>query len=128
MTMPELKLGPVGQIARSVKDVRAAEAWYRDVLGLRHLYTYGSLAFFDCGGIRLFLAEAEGADAAPQQSVIYFRVDDIEAAFEALSGRGVAFQAPPHMIFRHESGLEEWMAFFEDPDGGLLALMAQVQS
>jgi len=72
-------------------------------------------------------------DSRPQPrpirpSVIYFRVDDIEAAFEALSGRGVAFQAPPHMIFRHESGLEEWMAFFEDPDGGLLALMAQVQS
>ena len=126
--MAELKLGLVGQIARSVKDIRAAEAWYRDVLGLRHLYTYGSLAFFDCDGIRLFLAEAEAADAALQQSVIYFRVDDIKAAFEALSGRGVAFQGPPHMIFRHEIGLEEWMAFFDDPGGGLLALMAPVQS
>jgi hypothetical protein len=29
------------------------------------------------------------------------------------------------MIFRHDSGMEEWMAFFEDPDGGLLAIMAQ---
>jgi len=31
------------------------------------------------------------------------------------------------MIFRHESGLEEWMAFFGDPEGQLLAIMSQVQ-
>ena len=30
------------------------------------------------------------------------------------------------MIHRHESGVEEWMAFFADPDGQPLALMAQV--
>jgi hypothetical protein len=30
------------------------------------------------------------------------------------------------MIHRHQSGVEEWMAFFEDPDGKLLALMSQV--
>ena len=36
----------VGQIARSVKDIAISERWYRDVLGLRHLYAYGTLAFF----------------------------------------------------------------------------------
>jgi hypothetical protein len=30
------------------------------------------------------------------------------------------------MIHRHESGVEEWMAFFEDVDGKALALMSQV--
>jgi hypothetical protein len=30
------------------------------------------------------------------------------------------------MIHRHESGVEEWMAFFEDLDGKILALMSQV--
>ncbi len=93
--MAELKLGPVGQIARSVKDIRAAEAWYRDVLGLRHLYTYGSLAFFDCDGIRLFLAEAEAADAAPQQSVIDFRVDDIEAPSKRSPAAASHFKVRP---------------------------------
>ena len=29
------------------------------------------------------------------------------------------------MIHRHENGVEEWMAFFKDPDGRPLALMAQ---
>jgi methylmalonyl-CoA/ethylmalonyl-CoA epimerase len=30
------------------------------------------------------------------------------------------------MIHRHPDGTEEWMAFFEDPDGGVLALMSRV--
>jgi methylmalonyl-CoA/ethylmalonyl-CoA epimerase len=30
------------------------------------------------------------------------------------------------MIHRHADGTEEWMAFFEDPDGRPLAIMAQV--
>ena len=31
--MPELTLGPIGQIARTVKDLAQAERFYRDVLG-----------------------------------------------------------------------------------------------
>ena len=31
------KLGPIGQISRTVKDIKQAEAWYGDVLGLTHL-------------------------------------------------------------------------------------------
>ena len=37
------------------------------------------------------------------------------------------FAGAPHLIHRHESGVEEWMAFFEDVDGKILALMSQVQ-
>ena len=36
----------VGQVSRSVADIEATERWYRDVLGLDHLYTFGDLAFF----------------------------------------------------------------------------------
>ena len=62
----DLKLGPIGQIARSVSDIAASEKWYRDVLGLPHLYTFGTLAFFDCGGTRLMLAQEKSA--APRRS------------------------------------------------------------
>lgn len=123
-----LRLGPIGQIARHVSDVAAAERWYRDVLGLPHLYTFGDLAFFDCGGVRLFLSSGEDDTAEAEPSVLYFTVADIHAAYAELSARGVAFRGAPHLIHRHESGVEEWMAFFEDPDGHLLALMAQVPS
>lgn len=120
-------LGPIGQISRQVRNIDAAVAWYRDVLGLPHLFTFGSLAFFDCHGVRLFLSagEKEGGQK-PGDSILYFRTDDIDAAYRTLQARGVTFKGAPHMIHRHASGMEEWMAFFEDPDGGILALMSQV--
>lgn len=117
-----LHLGPIGQIARSVKDIGAAERWYREVLGLGHLYTFGKLAFFDCGGVRLFLEEGEGHD-----SVIYFRVPDIRAAHAELEGRGIEFVQAPHMIHRHDDGVEEWMAFFYDNERRLLSIMSQAR-
>jgi catechol 2,3-dioxygenase-like lactoylglutathione lyase family enzyme len=86
--------------------------WYGEVLGLPHLYTFGDLAFFDCAGTRLFLSLPENGRAPKDQAVLYFRVADIHAAHEQLTARGVTFDGAPHMIFRHESGTEEWMAFF----------------
>jgi DNA-binding CsgD family transcriptional regulator/catechol 2,3-dioxygenase-like lactoylglutathione lyase family enzyme len=126
----ELQLGPIGQIARAVKDIAKAEAWYRDVLGLPHLYTYGKLAFFDCDGTRLFLEEGSNIEVSglKNDSVLYFRVPDIHAATSELESRGVKFVSAPHMIFKHPDGMEEWMAFFEDCDGGMLSIMSQVRA
>jgi DNA-binding CsgD family transcriptional regulator/catechol 2,3-dioxygenase-like lactoylglutathione lyase family enzyme len=118
------KLGPIGQIARSVGDIQVSETWYREVLGLPHLYTFGTLAFFDCGGTRLMLSQ-DGSGAA-KESILYLRVADIAAAHERLEARGVKFTHAPHMIHRHADGTEEWMAFFEDPDARPLALMCQL--
>jgi DNA-binding CsgD family transcriptional regulator/catechol 2,3-dioxygenase-like lactoylglutathione lyase family enzyme len=122
----ELRLGNIGQISRVVSDIPRAVEWYGGVLGLPHLYTFGDLAFFDCAGTRLFLSLPENGGVPKGQAVLYFRVADIHAAHEQLTARGVEFEGAPHMIFRHESGTEEWMAFFADPDGGMLAVMAQV--
>ncbi|MBC7985781.1 MAG: VOC family protein [Sphingomonadaceae bacterium] len=120
----ELKIGSIGQIARTVKDIDAARAWYGETLGLTHLYSFGNLAFFDCGGVRLFLSQGDG-DAA--ESILYFQVDDVRVACEALSARGIAFTHAPHMIHRHEDGTEEWMAFFEDNEGRPLGIMSQAR-
>jgi DNA-binding CsgD family transcriptional regulator/catechol 2,3-dioxygenase-like lactoylglutathione lyase family enzyme len=125
MTARDLRLGPIGQISRTVRDIDAACAWYGKVLGLKHLYTFGKLAFFDCGGTRLYLS-AEGQAPGPE-SCLYLRVDDIAAAHAELVARGVEFTGAPHMIYRHPDGTEEWMAFFKDPDGRVLALMSQVK-
>jgi DNA-binding CsgD family transcriptional regulator/predicted enzyme related to lactoylglutathione lyase len=119
-------LGSIGQISRQVRDISSAVEWYRDVLGLTHLFTFGTLAFFDCQGIRLFLSAGDKEEGEPGDSILYFRTEDIEAAYARLSKLGVTFRGAPHMIHRHESGVEEWMAFFEDIDGKLLALMSQV--
>jgi DNA-binding CsgD family transcriptional regulator/catechol 2,3-dioxygenase-like lactoylglutathione lyase family enzyme len=122
LTMEANTLGPIGQIARTVSDIAASEAWYRDVLGLPHLFTFGELAFFDCGGTRLYLQQGE----VKPESCLYFRVADIHAATQELEAKGAAFTSAPHMIHRHADGTEEWMAFFNDLDGRTLALMAQV--
>jgi catechol 2,3-dioxygenase-like lactoylglutathione lyase family enzyme len=119
-------LGPIGQISRQVRDIGAAVVWYRDVLGLPHLFTFGNLAFFDCHGVRLFLSGNPKEEGEPGDSVLYFKTDDIQGAHRRLVERGVVFRGVPHLIHRHASGVEEWMAFFEDPDGKLLALMSQV--
>jgi methylmalonyl-CoA/ethylmalonyl-CoA epimerase len=117
-------LDAIGQVSRRVCDIDVAVSWYRDTLGLRHLYSFGPLAFFDCGGTRLYLA-AQGSGTPGADSVLYFRVADIAASHQVLVSRGVVFTDPPKLIHRHDDGVEEWMAFFTDPDGGFLALMSQ---
>lgn len=115
-------LAEIGQIARSVSSIDAATAWYREVLGLRHLYSFDRLAFFACGPLRLMLSEGDGE----AQSILYFRVADIRSAHQGLGRRGVVFISAPHRVHRHADGSEEWMAFFEDPDGRPLGLMSVV--
>ena len=122
-----LEIGLIGQIARSVKDVAAARRWYGETLGLQHLYSFGNLAFFDCGGVRLFLSEGDGG-ASANDSIIYFRVPDVRTAHAKLAAKGVEFTHAPHMIHRHEDGTEEWMAFFKDNEDRPLAIMAQVKA
>ena len=122
--MDDLELGAIHQISRTVADVAAARDWYERVLGLKHLYSFGALAFFDCGGVRLFLSEE---DESKSESILYFRVENIRAAHAALTGRGVCFLQAPHRIHRHEDGTEEWLAAFEDNEGRPLAIMAQVK-
>jgi DNA-binding CsgD family transcriptional regulator/predicted enzyme related to lactoylglutathione lyase len=122
----QIPLGPIGQIARTVKDIAESQAWYSQVLKLPHLYTFGKLAFFDCGGTRLMLT---GETAfAPLESVLYLRVTDIGATHDELTSRGVEFINAPHLIHRHPDGTEEWMAFFKDPEGRTLAIMSQVRA
>jgi hypothetical protein len=66
-------------------------------------------------------------DEGAAESILYWRVESIITTYEALKGRGVEFVGAPHMIHRHPDGTEEWMAFFKDPDGRLLALMSQAR-
>jgi DNA-binding CsgD family transcriptional regulator len=116
-------ISAVGQIARGVRDVKSSEQWYRDVLALPHLYTFGSLAFFDCGGVRLMLSETE---AIKDESIIYFRTANILKACEEMQTKTVEFLGAPHLIHTHPDGTEEWMVFFKDLEGRPLALMSQV--
>ena len=115
----------LGQVARTTKCFEELHAWYRDVLGLPELYSFGNLAFFDVGGVRLMLTEQEGDLIS--ESILYLRVPDIHAAKAELEGRGVTFINAPHLIHRHADGTEESMAAFHDIEGRPLQLMTQVR-
>jgi DNA-binding CsgD family transcriptional regulator len=120
----QLKLGAILQIARTVQDIRRAEDWYKNVLGLSHLYTFGNLAFFDCNGTRLMLSQES---AAVPESILYLRAGNIAQDYELLKSRGVEFINAPHMLHRHADGTEEWLCMFKDPEGRPLGLMAQAK-
>lgn len=125
-TREAVQLGPLGQVSLYARDVTRAEAFYRDVLGLPHVFTFGELAFFDCGGTRLYL-HAVGEEEWRPGSILYFLVHDIQVAYEDLGGRGVNFTGAPHLIYEDdETHVQEWMAFFEDSEGNTLALMSRV--
>jgi catechol 2,3-dioxygenase-like lactoylglutathione lyase family enzyme len=127
MATQTLALDRIGQVSLYIRDVGRAEAFYRDVLGLPHVFTFGDLAFFDAGGTRIYLHRVDDEKWRPG-SILYFAVPDIGAAHEALLARGVTFQGAPHMIYEDdETKVQEWMAFFEDGEGNVLALMSRVE-
>ena len=122
-------LSRIGQIALTVHDVSRAVAFYRDVLGIPFLFEAPpSLAFFDCGGIRLMLAppEREGSVANQQfNSVLYFQVGDIQQTARDLEARGVVFEELPHRVAQLAHA-DLWMGFFRDMDRNVLAIMSEV--
>jgi methylmalonyl-CoA/ethylmalonyl-CoA epimerase len=119
------QLGQLGQISLSVTNIDRAVAFYRDQLGLKFLFQVPNLAFFDCGGVRLMLDIPEGLGER-HSSVLYFRVGQIEEAFQTLSSRRIPFDGKPHLIAKMPDH-ELWMAFFRDPDKNILALMSEVR-
>jgi methylmalonyl-CoA/ethylmalonyl-CoA epimerase len=115
----------IGQVALTVRDVTASTAFYRDRVGLRFLFAPApTLAFFALGDARLMLSSPEGEFTPGSGVALYLRVDDIEAEHAASSARGVAFVDAPHLVARMPDHAL-WMCFFKDPDGYLLALMAE---
>ena len=121
-------LEAIGQIHISVEDIGRAVEFYRDVLGMRFLFEVPGqpMAFFDCGGIRLYLGKPESPEFR-SNPLIYYRVESIERAYETLQARGVEFSGPPHLVHRTEDS-ELWMAGFRDSEGNYLTLMSEVSA
>jgi methylmalonyl-CoA/ethylmalonyl-CoA epimerase len=117
-------LGQLGQIAYSVSDVDRTEAFYEQTLGLKKMYRYGDLVFFDCAGVRLMLAKPENGEAVTTQGAIYFKVPDLPAAIADLKGRNAPFIDEMHLVAPMPDH-DLWMTFIRDPDGHLIGLMME---
>jgi len=123
--IPGFELGEIGQIGLTVSDLEKAVTFYRDALGIKHLFNAPpAMAFFAAGNVRLMLSRPEKPGSEQFGCALYFKVADIQAAREALAARGVTFEVEPHRLARMPDH-ELWMAFFRDPDRNLLALMCE---
>ena len=126
--MSGFQIGPVKQIALTVKDLARATAFYRDTLGLPLLFEVPRLAFLNLHGIRLMLStgEGEGAPQDPHGTVLYYLAEDLPATFATLKTRGVKVVREPHLIAKLPDH-ELWMAFLEDSEGNLFGVMSEVR-
>ncbi len=112
------------QIHVSVNDLERSVAFYRDVLGLRHLFTVPGqpMAFFDAGGVRLYLAIPED-ERFRSRPVIYYGVADLDEAYKTAVSRGAVGIAGPTLVHTDDSNRSQlWIAFVEDPDGTPIGL------
>jgi methylmalonyl-CoA/ethylmalonyl-CoA epimerase len=113
----------VAQIALSVRDIAGATVFYRDALGLKHLFDAPGMSFFDVGGVRLMLS-AQGGEPGGKGTLVYLKVADLAAAHAAMAARSVHFEQAPHVIGRSPTS-EVSLAFCSDPDGNLIGLMSE---
>lgn len=131
MTSQTLQIDGLHQLALTTADLERSTRFYRDILGLSLITSFDppGLAFFQVGNVRLSIQKVDEVEAA--SSVLYFRVQDIGAATQSLKDNAIELEREPELIFRDdqgqfgEAGEEEWMAFFRDPDGHLLALASR---
>ncbi|MBL8088038.1 MAG: VOC family protein [Chthonomonas sp.] len=115
----------LGQVALCVADIERAKAFYVDVIGLTHLFDAGpKLCFLDAGGVRIMLSPPEGAGAPGANSVLYYRVADVDQVHSNAVRAGAVDAGAPHKIAQMPDH-ELWMAFVKDPDGNLVGLMEE---
>jgi methylmalonyl-CoA/ethylmalonyl-CoA epimerase len=126
--MAAVSLSRIKQIAVPVNDVDKAKAFYKDVLGMPHLFDAPpALSFFDCGGIRLMLCgpAAQGKDGDRQHAVLFYEVSDINKTYASITASGAPSLAAPHVIARM-NGRDVWIAEMSDGQGNAVSLISEV--
>jgi methylmalonyl-CoA/ethylmalonyl-CoA epimerase len=127
-TTGTVSLSRIKQIAIPVHSIDQAKAFYRDTLGMRHLFDAPpALSFFDCGGVQLMLAGpgAQGKDGDEQHAVLFYDVSDIKTTHARIKSSGAKSLAEPRVI-AHMNGREIWVSELSDGQGNVVGLMCDV--
>jgi predicted enzyme related to lactoylglutathione lyase len=111
----------------AVDDVDNARAFYEDTLGIRTSEQYGLMTLHLAGG-RDTLVYPKPDHAPASYTILNFPVDDIDAAVDELTERGVQME-------RYEgAGQDErgimrqggpYIAWFTDPAGNVLSVLQE---
>lgn len=116
-----MSIGSGGNLLIRVSDLEKSTKFYRDTLGLKITGGIpGEFAFLEWGGITLALRETD-EPIAECLCEIFFHVSDVQATYESLSKKRIAFTKPPKTVT--SDGMRELLATdFLDPDGHLLSI------
>jgi methylmalonyl-CoA/ethylmalonyl-CoA epimerase len=119
-------IGGIRQIAINVKDLERAKEFYRDKLGLKHLFDAPpQMSFFDVNGLRLLLGRPEKPEFDHPASVLYYSVKDINSSHADLVSNGVRVEGEPHLVAKMPDH-DLWLSFYRDSEENLFALMSEV--
>jgi catechol 2,3-dioxygenase-like lactoylglutathione lyase family enzyme len=110
-----------------------ARAFYGDTLGFRFVSDDNFALVFDAHGTMLRVGKAREFTPA-QGTVLGWKVEDIQAAVQELSARGVKFEQF-NMDFMKQDAAGIWtapggdkVAWFKDPDSNVLSISQHVRS
>ena len=107
-------------ITLPTRDYETAAAFYGEVLGLPFSKRWGTMPAgeFETGNLTIALMQSDafGIEFQPHTHPVEFHVDDFAAVYAELEARGVTFRGETI-----DSGVCH-QAFFQDPDGNLLAI------
>ncbi len=113
----------------SVDDLARAKEFYGETLGLDVVETPEGLELRIAGSTPVFVYPSS-TYTAPKHTVLNFPVDDIDAAVDELTARGVRMEqydlpelkTDERGIFRGDSGPKA-IAWFKDPAGHVLSVL-----
>ncbi len=111
----------------AVDDVDRAREFYGDTLGLKTSEQHG-LLFLHIAGDRDTLAYPKPDHVPADYTILNFPVDDIDAAVDELTARGVKFERYDAMEQDEKGIMREggpYIAWFRDPAGNVLSVLQE---
>jgi predicted enzyme related to lactoylglutathione lyase len=112
----------------AVPDIEAARQFYGDTLGIETSVEYGILTLQLDAGARPTIVYPKPGHAPATYTILNFSVDDIDAAVDGLTERGVEILRYDGMpqdergIMREEG---PYIAWFADPAGNVLSVLQE---
>ncbi|MDQ4041672.1 MAG: VOC family protein [Actinomycetota bacterium] len=112
----------------AVDDIEKARAFYADTLGVKTTEEHGLLTLHLAGGDRPTLIYPKPDFTPATYTILNFPVEDVEAAVDELTSRGVKFERYEGMG-QDEKGITRGqgpdIAWFTDPAGNILAVLEE---
>jgi catechol 2,3-dioxygenase-like lactoylglutathione lyase family enzyme len=111
----------------AVDDVEKARQFYGETLGLKTSEENG-LLMLHIAGDRVTLVYPKPNHTPADYTILNFPVDDIEAAVDELTSRGVSFERYEGMEQDERGIMREggpYIAWFKDPAGNVLSVLQE---